>query len=90
MYKLLADYYPFGLDNDNYEIPLTFVIYPSETLADLLANLLKFNPEERLGGGGRGASQIKEHPFFCGVDWTKVAAREMEAPDISWIAIQME
>lgn len=35
-------------------------------------------PENRLGRDG--AQQIKEHPFFAGVDWTTI--RQIDAPFI--------
>jgi serum/glucocorticoid-regulated kinase 2 len=43
---------------------------------DLLAKLLNRNPEERLGVNG--PSEIKSHPFFDEIDWTKVSRREYE------------
>lgn len=40
---------------------------------DLISKLLTINPEERLGsrkkGGGGGAQEVKNHPFFKGVEW---------------------
>ncbi|GMI97456.1 UNICORN-like, AGC2 kinase 4 [Hibiscus trionum] len=37
-------------------------------LTDLIGRLLKKDPKKRLGYHG-GASEIKEHPFFKGVNW---------------------
>ena len=31
---------------------------------DLLSSLLKYNPEERIGSGSEGVSEIKQHDFF--------------------------
>jgi hypothetical protein len=34
--------------------------------------LLIKNPHKRLGAGPRDAEEIKEHPFFKGINWDKV------------------
>ena len=39
----------------------------SPIAADLINRLLTINPHERLGNNG--AEEVKEHPFFQGVDW---------------------
>ena len=39
---------------------------------DLLEKLLKFDPQSRIGCGGQGAQEIKEHPFFASIDWTQI------------------
>ena len=43
---------------------------------DLLTRLLDRRPECRLGTGG--ASEIKAHAFFKGIDWAKVLQRRYE------------
>uniref|UniRef100_A0A8C5F533 Non-specific serine/threonine protein kinase n=1 Tax=Gadus morhua TaxID=8049 RepID=A0A8C5F533_GADMO len=43
----------------------------TEEAGSLLGQLLQFNPMERLGSGGAGADDIKSHPFFAGVDWSR-------------------
>lgn len=42
--------------------------------------LLKRNLNERLGAK-RGGAQIKEHPFFNGLDWKKVYNKEIPPLD---------
>jgi serine/threonine protein kinase len=42
--------------------------------------LLEKNPAQRLGGGPRGAEEIKDHPFFSGIDWTEVYNRQLTPP----------
>eukprot|EP00300_Choanocystis_sp_HF-7_P034255 c46889_g1_i1.p1 GENE.c46889_g1_i1~~c46889_g1_i1.p1 ORF type:complete len:193 (-),score=8.60 c46889_g1_i1:45-542(-) len=44
---------------------------------DVIASLLAVRPEERLGGRGRGAAEIREHPFFAVLDWRALLAREI-------------
>ena len=41
---------------------------------DLINKLLTMDPKKRLGA--KGIHEIKQHPFFAGVDWTHL----MEAP----------
>jgi hypothetical protein len=36
---------------------------------DLIKQLLRQDPERRLGNLAGGAADIKVHPFFAGVDW---------------------
>ncbi|XP_051909528.1 ribosomal protein S6 kinase delta-1 isoform X1 [Hippocampus zosterae] len=43
----------------------------SEEACSLLEQLLQYNPTERLGAGVAGVDDIKSHPFFAKVDWTK-------------------
>uniref|UniRef100_A0A674NQQ5 non-specific serine/threonine protein kinase n=1 Tax=Takifugu rubripes TaxID=31033 RepID=A0A674NQQ5_TAKRU len=43
---------------------------------DLITSLLKQNPLERLGTGG--ASEVKQHPFFLGFDWTGLLRQKAE------------
>ncbi|KAL3640836.1 hypothetical protein CASFOL_015804 [Castilleja foliolosa] len=41
---------------------------------DLIDRLLVHNPDERLGA--RGASEVKAHPFFSGVDWDNLTLQK--------------
>ncbi|QYT05593.1 AGC/AKT protein kinase [Trichoderma simmonsii] len=54
------------------------IVYPNylpSSAKDILAGLLDRNPEQRLGAK-RGASEIREHPFFDCIDWSKLMRRE--------------
>lgn len=54
------------------------IVYPYSlppSAKDILAGLLERNPEQRLGAK-RGASEIKQHPFFDCIDWNKLTRRE--------------
>lgn len=44
--------------------------YISPDAKDLILKLLVLDPEKRLGA--RGSAEIKEHPYFKGVDWSHV------------------
>jgi beta-adrenergic-receptor kinase len=47
---------------------------------DLLEGLLKRDVHERLGCRGKGAEEVKDHPFFKGVDWQVIYLRRMAPP----------
>ncbi|XP_021940997.1 ribosomal protein S6 kinase alpha-5-like isoform X2 [Zootermopsis nevadensis] len=69
--------------HDKPDIPLWFL----DCEVDLIERMLKKNPRLRLGGGKRGAQEIKEHPFFDGINWGDVSKRQLRMPhslDFEW------
>ncbi|XP_068779712.1 ribosomal protein S6 kinase alpha-4 isoform X2 [Struthio camelus] len=90
MFELLTGASPFTLEgekNSQAEVsrrilkchpPFPPVIGP--VARDLLQKLLCKDPKKRLGSGPNGARDIKEHPFFKGLDWEALAARRVKAP----------
>ncbi|GIM03203.1 hypothetical protein Vretimale_8003 [Volvox reticuliferus] len=64
--------------NPWYEVPLP--VYLSPNAKDLLRRLLVRQPKWRLGCGGRGAEEIREHPFFMGFDWDAFEERKLAPP----------
>lgn len=44
-----------------------------------LALLVK-NPTNRLGCGEKGPAEIMEHPWFSGLDWNALLAKQIEPP----------
>ena len=90
LHFLLVKDYPVFEDPDNQDKlvnPLSHSMVTEEA-ADLIKKLLKKNPKSRLGGGGRGAKEIKRHPYFSGVDWKQVKAREETPP--TWCTKALE
>jgi serine/threonine protein kinase len=45
----------------------------SDELVHLIKRLLDWQPSSRLGCGGRGVADIRDHPFFASVDWDSVS-----------------
>jgi serine/threonine protein kinase len=82
IYEMLIDGSPFRIKNildvKNYIQPLDIKegIISSEA-RDLILNLLKIDPIERLGYGSNDASEIKRHPFFSNVDWNDVFEKKI-------------
>ncbi|BGP20952.1 hypothetical protein JCM10213_006668 [Rhodosporidiobolus nylandii] len=88
LFELLAGYPPFFADNplEIYEKILQgrFGI-PShvDPLArDLIRRLLTADLSKRLGNLKGGAQDVKDHPWFEGVDWAAVERKEIRAPII--------
>lgn len=46
----------------------------------LLRALFKRNPANRLGAGPLGSAEIRNHPFFAKIDWSKLLKRELNPP----------
>ncbi|XP_060519439.1 ribosomal protein S6 kinase alpha-5-like isoform X2 [Cylas formicarius] len=49
-------------------------------VADFISKLLIKDPRKRLGGGEDDAKELKEHPFFKNMDWSRLARKEISAP----------
>ena len=52
---------------------------PNEAL-DLIVKLLNRDPTQRLGSGPGDAEEIKEHPFFKGLNWDDAIQRKLKPP----------
>lgn len=52
----------------------------SPDTADILQKLLKKDPTKRLGGGPTDAEEVKKHPFFKSIDWTKLYQKALPVP----------
>lgn len=52
----------------------------SKQAQSLLRGLLKVSVSERLGCGTTGWAEVKNHPFFSGVDWALVERTELDPP----------
>jgi len=89
LYKLLKGHSPFRQHKTkdkheidrmtltmNVELPDTF----SPELKNLLESLLQRDVDKRLGCGGPGAEELKNHPFFLGVDWVQVYQQKYPPP----------
>ena len=52
----------------------------SDEAFDLLTKLLRFDPDQRIGCRDPGVIEIKQHPFFAGIDWDLLSRKAMVAP----------
>uniref|UniRef100_A0A8C2HFE5 Ribosomal protein S6 kinase polypeptide 1 n=1 Tax=Cyprinus carpio TaxID=7962 RepID=A0A8C2HFE5_CYPCA len=66
--KSLYQCHPAGIGRHS---SLNIPEFVSEEARSLLEQLLQYNPVERLGAGVAGVEDIKSHPFFAHVNWTK-------------------
>ncbi|XP_031750682.1 serine/threonine-protein kinase N2-like [Xenopus tropicalis] len=88
IYKLLTGDVPFYADTDLEYLMLAGREEPeypddlTEDTRDILENLLKKDPEQRLGAGEHGAEDVRKSPFFEGLDWEALEKKEIEPPFI--------
>ncbi|XP_078065031.1 ribosomal protein S6 kinase alpha-5-like [Mustelus asterias] len=90
MFELLTGASPFTLEgekNSQGEVSRRILQadppLPSEISAagrDLIQRFLVKDPKKRLGSGPKGASEIKRHPFFRGMNWEDLVAKRIPAP----------
>lgn len=69
------DFDPAVMFRQILKAPIVLPTSLSPNTSDLLQKLLEKDPSIRLGAAGVAA--IKAHPFFEGVDWQRIARREM-------------
>ena len=53
----------------------------SKEAAGLIKQLMEKNPDKRLGGAGRDALEIKEHPYFKDVNWNEIYKKKIKPPN---------
>ncbi|OON22902.1 kinase domain protein [Opisthorchis viverrini] len=89
LYKLLRGHSPFRQHKtkDKHEIDrmtmtmnLDFPDSMSKEMRHLLEGLLAREVNHRLGCMGRGSMELREHPFFKGVDWQQVYLQKYPPP----------
>ena len=82
LYEMLTGLPPFYDENEEQRCrnilsePLVVSRLLPESTQDFLNKLLTHKPDDRLGY--KGASEIKSHRYFDGLNWDKVARREYE------------
>ena len=59
---------------------LKYPYYISPSCKDLLEKLFIKDPEKRLGGTLRDATEIKEHPWFASIDFAAMLKKELKVP----------
>ncbi|GMT17385.1 hypothetical protein PFISCL1PPCAC_8682, partial [Pristionchus fissidentatus] len=88
IHEMITGYTPFYHDNKDKMYKkiisgnMSFPSHFSAKLKDLLKNMLKVDPEKRIGSSKKGAVEIKNHKWFESTDWQSIYEREMEAPFI--------
>lgn len=93
LYEMISGTPPFfandinTLYNNIIKNKLMLHSYFSEPLSDLLKKLLNRDPESRIGIIDK--EEIKRHEFFKGIDWKKLAKKQMNPP-IDLVALKKE
>ncbi|KAI8072073.1 camp-dependent protein kinase 5 [Thamnidium elegans] len=91
IFEMLAGYPPF-YDDDHLKLyekilqgKIRWPSYFDPNAKDLLKHLLTSDLSRRYGNLKNGANDIKNHPWFQGVDFERVANRQIRAPYIPQI-----
>lgn len=91
IFEMLAGYPPF-YDDDHLKLyekilqgKIRWPSYFDPNAKDLLKHLLTSDLSRRYGNLKNGANDIKNHPWFHGVDFERVANRQIRAPYIPQI-----
>ena len=88
MYEMLTGKIPYAIRRGiklNIRIYEQKVVYPSNMNKDAISfikQLLVINPNERLGSGQNGSENVKNHPYFKGVNWEDVWDKKIKPPFI--------
>jgi serine/threonine protein kinase len=86
MYEMLVGRAPFRipkgsyLSADLYKKKISIPEFVNNDAKDLISKLLIPNPKNRLGYGKDGAKNIKEHPYFNGIDWEEAWEKKLTPP----------
>ncbi|KAG0767672.1 hypothetical protein G6F57_008129 [Rhizopus arrhizus] len=86
VYEMLLGQSPFrGEDEDEIfdailEDEILYPVNMSRDSVSICQRLLTRDPKKRLGAGPSDAAEIKEHPFFQGVNWEDMLAKRVPPP----------
>ena len=88
MYEMLTGKLPFAIKRGIkfspklYQKGIEFPKNINKDAKDLIEKLLVVDPQERLGEGPNGSENIKNHPYFKGVNWKNAWERKIKPPFI--------
>jgi len=88
MYEMLSGRLPFcikrgmKLSQKIYEKGVEYPNNLTKEAKDLIQKLLIVDPTKRLGQGPSGSEEIKQHPFFKGVNWNDAWKKKIKPPFI--------
>lgn len=93
LYEMLCGRLPFYSKSHDTLFDLILnqeVKYPSTltpTGKSILMGLLNKNPSHRLGGSTRGATDVKNHTFFGGMNWQDMYEKKVKPPFVPHINV---
>uniref|UniRef100_A0A7R9SVY1 cGMP-dependent protein kinase n=1 Tax=Polyblepharides amylifera TaxID=1486889 RepID=A0A7R9SVY1_9CHLO len=88
IFEMLHGYTPFSADDDSQIFTgilsgeIEYEDHISDCAQSIIRALLNRNPKTRIGNGKFGIKPILSHPWFKGMDWTKLEKEQLPAPFI--------
>ncbi|XP_070137478.1 cAMP-dependent protein kinase catalytic subunit 2 isoform X4 [Drosophila bipectinata] len=94
VYELVAGRSPFAIHNRDvilmyskicmgeYKMPTYF----TQNLKTLVESLMQVETTKRLGNASDGAADVKNHPWFQGIDWYGILNQEVPAPYVPTVS----
>jgi serine/threonine protein kinase len=85
VYEMLVGVTPFNgknydeVFNNILDRQLKFPKFMDSDAQDLIDKLLDYTPESRIGF--RSYEELKDHPFFIGIDFEKLGKKQVTVPD---------
>eukprot|EP01115_Flamella_aegyptia_P001503 TRINITY_DN124955_c1_g2_i1.p1 TRINITY_DN124955_c1_g2~~TRINITY_DN124955_c1_g2_i1.p1 ORF type:complete len:134 (-),score=34.94 TRINITY_DN124955_c1_g2_i1:45-419(-) len=79
-YPPFYDENPFGIYEKILLRKLSFPSYFDSASRDIIKKLLAKDRTKRLGNLRDGATDVKKHKFFRGIDWDALANKQVKAP----------
>lgn len=98
-YELLTGASPFTIEGErNTQSEISRRILKTEPplrgmgpeVKDFIEKLLVKDPKKRLGGNKPDACDLKTHPFFRKIDWTRLEHRKVPAPFVPRISDELD
>lgn len=92
IFQLLAGFTPFRgpdksskvskeeIDRRTHTMVITYPDTFSPDVCDLIGQLLDRNPRSRIGCRGRGAAEVRAHPWFESIDWPALIDHKVKPP----------
>lgn len=92
IYVMLIGRYPYSyrntadlincIRNSDLQLPSTM----GRLTCSLIFALMTVDPFRRLGGGEADANELKDHPYFTGIDWDRLLSKDLDPPQIPMVS----
>lgn len=92
IFEMLTGYNPYKIQDFGGNTNMMFEMIVSEHIQfnfpkkinseakSLIKGLMAKDPRKRIGNSSKGIQEIKDHPFFKGIDWDLLETKQIEVP----------